>query len=266
MHHLVVIPLVPDTGDEIADDTARELLADALWAAGAVGVEDLGPNVRGAFTDPETARATAARLGGTVEPVADDTGLDAWRDHATSHRAGPFLVRPPWIDAVPETLDLVIDPRHAFGSGSHPSTRLALDLLAGVVGPDDHVLDVGTGSGILAIAAARLGARVVALDTDPNAEAAVRANAEANAVADRVDHRRGDGAAATGDFTLGLCNMTIDLHEAIGPSLAAGASIGRLIVAGILAGEQERRAAAAHGRAKIVDRRVDGDWVALLLA
>ena len=94
----------------------------------------------------------------------------------------------------------------------------------------------------------------------------MRTNAEANGVADRIVHRQIDGATVTDHHQLATCNMTIDLHEAIGPSLAAGASIGRLIVAGILAGEQERRAAAAHGRAKIVDRRGDGDWVALLLA
>lgn len=264
MHHLVAIP-VPER-DDGRDDPDRELLADALWSAGAVGVEDLGSGMRGAFRDLARARAVAAQLGGTVEPAADHTGLDAWREHAVAHRAGPFVVRPPWIEPETGAVDLVIDPRHAFGSGSHPSTRLALDLLASTVTAGDHALDVGTGSGVLAIAAALLGARVSAVDTDPGAAAAVHANAEANAVTDRIDYRQADGAAVTGEYALGLCNMTIDLHEVIGPPLAEGTAITRLIVAGILVGDQERRAAAAHGRSTIVDRRIDGEWAALLLA
>ncbi len=256
MHHLVVLPAGED----------RELLADALWMAGAVGVEDLSAAVRGAFTDSGIAKTVATQLGGTIEVVADPTGLDAWRAHATVHQAGPFTVRPPWLDSHPEAVDLVIDPRHAFGSGSHPSTRLALEILASAVTAGDHVLDVGTGSGILAIGAARLGAAyVVAVDTDPNAEAAVRANVEANGVGSLVAFTRADGVTLRGTHDLGVCNMTIDLHEELGPTVAARTTIGRMVVAGILVGDQERRAVAAHARTEILDRRADGDWAALLL-
>ncbi|MGB0500885.1 MAG: SDR family NAD(P)-dependent oxidoreductase, partial [Acidimicrobiales bacterium] len=161
MHHLVTI-VRPD------DDSTTELLVDALWRAGAVGVEEIDRSIRAAFTVTATATSVALRHGGRVEDVADTTGLDSWRDHAADYRAGRFHVRPPWIgpDSSSRFIDLVIDPGHAFGSGSHPTTRLMLTALAEHIGPGDRVVDLGTGSGILAIAAARLGADVLGIELD----------------------------------------------------------------------------------------------------
>lgn len=255
MHHLVEVAAGPDA----------ELVIDRLWQAGAVGIEELDDLIRAGFADLATAESAAVAVGGMSRPVDDTTGLDGWRPHATAHRAGPFAIRPPWVDPLPDALDLVIDPGHTFGSGSHPSTRLALALLDAVIEPGHHVVDLGTGSGVLAVAAARLGATVVAVDNDPAAADAVATNAEANGVGDAVDFRTADAAELSGTFALGLCNMTIDLHELIGPSVATGASIDRLIVAGILAGPQEARAVAAHRRSTVLDRRTDGEWVGLTL-
>lgn len=255
MHHLVVI----------AVNRERELIADELWAAGAVGVEDLDAHVRGAFDSADRAEAAAARLGGTIETASDDTGLDAWRDHATSHQAGPFVIRPPWLPAAPNGIDLVLDPQHSFGSGSHASTRLALELLASSVRASDSVIDVGTGSGVLAVGAALLGAAAVAVDTDPGAEAAVHANAAANDVLHRIDYRHVDARALEGRFTLGVCNMTVDLHELVGPTLRHNLAGGRLIVSGLLAGPHEQRAMQAHDMFEVLDRRHEGEWAALLL-
>ena len=253
MHHLVEVEAGP----------SAEILIDRLWGHGAVGVEELEHLVRAAFTDADVAARVARQVGGVCRSIEDHAGLDGWRRHASRHRAGPFGVRPPWLDPVPGTLDLVIDPGHAFGSGSHPSTRLVLALTADLVSARTRVVDLGTGSGILAVAAARLGAVVEAVDTDPAAATAVGTNAAANDVTDRVTFRAGDAAGVDGNFDLGLCNMTIDIHERLGPSLTA--DIGRLIVGGILTGEQEQRAAAAHRR-EISGRRVEGEWVALVLA
>ena len=246
---------------EVATGADPDLVSDRLRVFGAVGVEIRDDVVVGAFTDAAAANAAAVDLNGRCFTVGDTTGLDEWRDHAVVVAAGPFSIRPPWLDAG-SGLDLVIDPGHAFGSGSHPSTRLILALAADLVSPGARVVDLGTGSGILAVAAARLGAVVQAVDTDPAAAAAVAANAAANRVADEVTFRAGDAAEVEGSFEFGVCNMTIDLHERIGPSLTA--DIGCLIVGGVLTGGQEERVATAHGR-EIRGRRVEGDWAALVL-
>lgn len=252
--HLVAVPVGLDP----------ELTADALWARGALGVEDVGGELRGVFATPTAATSAAAALGGRIETVAATSGFDAWRDHASIHRAGPFAIRPPWIDVLDGARDLVIDPHHAFGSGSHVSTRLAIELLAVTVRPGDDVLDIGTGSGILAIAAALLGASVTAVDNDPNAAAAVAANTAANGVTDQVDYHQIDAGNARGRCDVIVCNVTIDLHETIGPALAATSSTA-LIAAGLLVGPHEQRAMDAYRRNQIVDRRVEGEWAAIAM-
>ena len=259
MHHLVTI-VRPD------DDSTTELLVDALWRAGAVGVEEIDRSIRAAFTDTATATSVALRHGGRVEDVADTTGLDSWRDHAADYRAGRFHVRPPWIgpDSSSRFIDLVIDPGHAFGSGSHPTTRLMLTALAEHVGPGDRVVDLGTGSGILAIAAARLGADVLGVDLDPAAAPAVQTNATANGVCERIDVRIGDISDIGDDerFDAALLNVTIDIHESVAPAVER-LDVPVLIVAGILDGEQAERAARLHGQSP-TERLSEDGWVALV--
>lgn len=255
MHHLVEVVCTADGPDP-------ELVADSLWTLGAVGVEELDGMVRGAFTDATSAGVAAEDVGGRRRTVDDGEGLDTWRRHAAVHRAGPFSVRPPWRSAVSGSIDLVIDPGHAFGSGSHPSTRLVLGLVADHVASGHQVVDLGTGSGVLAVAAARLGATVTAVDTDPAAAASVEANRTANQVGDRIRFRSGDASDVDGVFDVGLCNMTIGLHERLGPTLTA--DIGLLLIGGVLRGAQEDRVRAAHRR-RIVARRVEGEWAALAL-
>ena len=259
MHHLVTI-VRPD------GDSTTELLVDALWRAGAVGVEEIDRSIRAAFTDTANATSVALRHGGRVEDVADTTGLDSWRDHATDYRTDRFHVRPTWIgpDSSSRFIDLVIDPGHAFGSGSHPTTRLMLTALAEHVGPGDHVVDLGTGSGILAIAAARLGADVLGIDLDPAAAPAVQTNATANGVCERIDVRIGDISDIGNDerFDVALLNVTIDIHESVAPAVER-LDVPVLIVAGILDGEQAERAARLHGQSP-TERLSEDGWVALV--
>lgn len=239
-----------------------DLIGDRLWTFGAVGVEERDGKVIGAFSDHDRAETAAVELGGHVRRVEDSAGLDAWREHAVVTRAGPFAVRPPWLEPGPGT-DLVIDPVHTFGSGSHPSTRLALALLAERITPGMRVADLGAGSGILAVAAATLGATVVAIESDPQAEAAIGENAALNGVADRVEIVVGDLAETPTEADLTVLNVTIDIHEGCGPALR-NRRLGALIVAGILAGDQERRCATAHERV-ITARLIDGEWAGLVL-
>jgi ribosomal protein L11 methyltransferase len=257
VHTLVEVSLeIPDVGD----------VADRLWAAGAVGVEQREATIVGAFADADAATLAADVLKGRVHRVPDTTGLDAWRDHAAVVTAGPFAIRPPWLDPGPGC-DVVIDPHHTFGSGSHPSSRLALELLAPRVGPGTTVIDLGAGSGVLSIAAAVLGATVTAIDHDPGSAAAIADNASRNGVADRVTLRIGDltdpRVAEEVGADVALLNVTIDIHERVAP-LLRDRPVGLLIVAGILAGPQEERCSSAHGRV-ISDRVTEGEWAGLVL-
>ncbi|MEM9465933.1 MAG: 50S ribosomal protein L11 methyltransferase [Actinomycetota bacterium] len=254
MHTLVEISL--------DDLTSPETVSDRLWVLGAVGVEERSGTVVGAFVDPDRAAVAATELGGRARSVADTAGLDAWREHARVVVAGPFAVRPPWLDPGPG-IDLVIDPGHTFGSGSHPTTRLATALLANRVEPGMHVVDLGAGSGVLSVAAALLGATVTAIDTDPRAPATIAANAARNGVAQRIDTVTADIAEVATTADLGVLNVTIDIHERVAPALRR-LPIGPLIVSGILAVHHEARCAAAHGRS-IGDRITEDEWAALVL-
>lgn len=117
----------------------------------------------------------------------------AWRRHFRPFRVGRFLIRPPWATARRTgAVVVVLNPGMAFGTGLHESTRLCLQALPALVRPGVRVVDVGTGSGILAIAAAKLGARVVAVDCDRLACQIAQENVRANRVRRRVSVRCGD--------------------------------------------------------------------------
>ena len=227
-------------------------------------MEELPGALRGAFTDRRAAeRARAALpLSATIEVVADDAGLDAARDLLTVEVAGGFAIHPPWLAAPAGLYGIEIDPGHAFGSGSHLSTRLALTLIEASVEAGDRVFDVGCGTGVLAIGAALRGADVIAVDIDPAAIEATLANAARNNVAGALDMRLGSADAVTGPIDHVCINVTIDIHEAIAPSLHR--SHRQLLVAGLLGREQLDRCATAHGA--VIDRHIESDgWMAALL-
>ena len=120
---------------------------------------------------------------------------EAWKAHYQPLRVGRrLLIRPLWIDVeiAPDDIEIALDPGMAFGTGTHPTTQLCLEALERLVEPSQDVLDLGCGSGILAIAAAKLGAgKTLALDIDPIAVEATMANARMNGVGDRIIAERG---------------------------------------------------------------------------
>ena len=127
--------------------------------------------------------------------VKEEDWAEAWKAHYRPLRVGRrLLIRPLWIDLplAPDDIEIALDPGMAFGTGSHPTTQLCLGALEELLQPAQSVLDLGSGSGILSIAAAKLGAgRVLALDTDSIAVDATRQNAQINGVAHKVTAERG---------------------------------------------------------------------------
>ncbi len=219
--------------------------------------------------------------------TAEEDWEVAWRKHYHTLRVGRrWVVTPSWLDYAPRPDDLVItlDPGLAFGTGLHPSTQLCLELLETLPVSGAHVLDLGTGSGILAIAAARMGAaQVLALDVDATAARTAGENVGVNAVADVVTVLHGtlgipvpttaDGAtpsciAPEVQFDLAIVNIVARVISEHAHQLAGAVRPGgQLIASGILA-EREAIAVGALTQAGFapVARRTRRDWVALQLA
>jgi ribosomal protein L11 methyltransferase len=168
-----------------------------------------------------------------VEPVAPGWA-DEWRRFHVPVTIGPLWVGPPWHEPAAGQMPVVIDPGRAFGTGAHETTRLCLELLLDV--PGRSLLDAGCGSGVIAIAAAKLGfAPVVAVDLEEPAIDAARRNAAANGV--ELDLRRADVLADELPRTdVVVANVTLAAVEALGERLRCR----RLITSGYLVAEEPR--------------------------
>jgi ribosomal protein L11 methyltransferase len=211
-----------------------------------------------------------AAAGGALVEVATTEVPDDWDERWKAFhqpvRIGRLLVRPPWAPPQPGLLDVVIDPAQAFGTGAHPTTRLCLELLLELE-PGGALVDVGCGSGVLAIAAARLGwAPVLGVDHERESVTATLDNAAANAV--RVEARRHDllrDGPAPGAPTA-LANLLRPLLLRVAQDGFDGPPPDVLIASGLLAHEGDEVAAAfaRHGLRETA-RRQGGEWVALLL-
>jgi ribosomal protein L11 methyltransferase len=179
---------------------------------------------------------------------------DAWRAFHRPLRVGPLWVGPPWEVPEPEAIAVVIDPGQAFGTGAHATTRLCLELL--LERPPGSVVDLGCGSGVLAIAAARLGHDpVVALDSDEAAVAATRGNAAANRA--EIDVRCADVLVdPLPTASLALANLELRSVETVAQRVRAGA----LVVSGIL----DRDHPVLGGRWCLSERHELDGWAAEL--
>jgi ribosomal protein L11 methyltransferase len=182
---------------------------------------------------------------------------EAWRAFHRPVVVGPFWIGPPWIAPDVGAEAIVIEPALAFGTGAHGSTRAALELLVRDPAPRGALLDIGCGSGVLAIAAARLGhAPVTAFDHDPHAVTATRENAVVNGV--ELQAWQGDALSDdVPDAPLQLANLQLEL---LGPLFARGVLGRRVIVSGLL--EREVFEPAGYRRG---DRETADGWQALLL-
>ena len=206
-----------------------------------------------------------------VRAVDDADWTDAWKRHYVPQRIGRIVIVPSWIahEAAPDDAVVVLDPGMAFGTGLHPTTRACLELLQEVSPLPDRVLDVGCGSGILALAALRLGAEsAVGWDTDPLAVGAARANAERNGVGGRLEVHHGTlPEVAPEPFPLVVANLVAAVLVDLARRLAAHTGPGGTLVAGgiIAARADEVVQAFASAGLTVTDTRDDGEWVALRL-
>jgi ribosomal protein L11 methyltransferase len=260
-----------------AEDAATLL----LWEHGTAGVEVRAgaerQTVLVAYFEPASGleerlrRAVLAvpdaRLACTDVPAVD--WLARYREGFRSFQAGGFRIAPCWDvpRAASEPL-LIVDPGQAFGTGTHESTRLCLDALADLCRPSPpaSVLDVGTGSGILAVAAALRGARrVTAVDLDPEAVRCARRHAALNGVVLGLVQADGAQGVRAGAFDLVLANISAPLlRERRDEIVAARSDVGAIVLAGFLADDAHALARAYAGAGK-VERRDEGEWAALVV-
>jgi ribosomal protein L11 methyltransferase len=220
---------------------------------------------------PELGDLDAAVAGARIEVSSTeipDDWADRWRDfHKPLLVAERLWLRPSWEARHAGAIDVVVDPGQAFGTGAHPTTRLCLGYLCELEaegGAGGELVDLGTGSGVLAIAASKLGwTPIRAYDHEPAALSAAKVNAEANEVSlhlERMNLREQMPALAP---TV-VANMTAPILRAVAAQMTAAPHT--VICSGLLPTELDEIAGAfaACGLSES-DRRIDGDWAALLL-
>lgn len=278
------------TEDSPLCSTGVDLVSDRLFALGASAVSEREDDHGRVLLVADLPTTSIDRLGREVGQYrvleVDPTWSTAWREHARPVPVGERLVlRPEWVptdtdgplDAAPgDRIEVVLDAAQAFGSGSHPTTRVCLEVLERL-GPaldGARVLDVGCGTGVLGVVALVMGAgSLVAVDVDPAAVVATRRTAELNGVADRVIEVSGrtvaELTAEHGAFDVVLANLLIPIVEAIGTDLAAAVvPDGHLVVSGLLAdpstGQVERALVAiGSGADDVLVSESDG-WAAVI--
>jgi ribosomal protein L11 methyltransferase len=255
----------------------RDALGAWLVAQTGQAVEEREDGTLVAFApDERSAEVLEAELGRKVDqevetqrrPVDQTDWSVRWREGLGPRQIEQLRVIPSWLPEAsdPDPLTIVLDPETAFGSGEHGSTRVALTLLARLLGLGDRVLDLGSGSGILAIAAVKLGAaRVIAVDVDPEANEVAIRNAVRNDVADRIEFLEGDaGALASllGPVDLILSNILRSVNTALLPVIFQTLRpLGLAIFSGMEHPEAEEfRGAVSDAGFALIQEALDAGW------
>jgi ribosomal protein L11 methyltransferase len=283
--------------DVSATPSAREAVEYALMEAGALGTETNDtPNhdeellrVTAYFDHPPELERVRAELAEALHiydlpsssvremnfrEVSNQDWLGEWKKSWQPVEIGRLVIAPPWseVNAAKDRVVIRIEPGMAFGTGTHETTRLCLKAVMRFF-KGGSFLDVGTGTGILAIAAAKLfpEARIAACDTDPEALEIAKENARLNDVEERIDFRVGsvdesgsEPATASADFV--CANLTADVISALLPALI-GATCGRLVLSGILDSQLDAIAEQLQqlGNSGNLVMLQDGEWVALVV-
>jgi ribosomal protein L11 methyltransferase len=226
----VMLELFPDGFEEVERDGATELVA---------------------YTDAGGEERLWHAFGGADATSVESGWEDRWRAFHRPVRIGPLWVGPPWDEPPPDAVSVVIEPGRAFGTGGHATTQLCLELLLGL--PRGSLLDVGCGSGVLSVAAAKLGfAPVTAVDIEPAAVEATIANSATNGV--RVTARKLDALRdELPRSDVAVVNIALPVVEAVVPRLRSA----RIVTSGYLAGQRATVSGFRH-----VERRQADGWAA----
>jgi len=276
--------------DVTIEPVAREAVSYALMEAGALGTEVGEQEVEtievGAYFDalPDREQVRAAlhealriydlpssSVGDMrLREVADRDWLGEWKKSWQPVMVGErFMIAPPWSEIAESESRIIIriEPGMAFGTGTHETTRLCLASIEKYFSGRSF-LDIGTGTGILAIAAAKLfpGACIEACDTDAEAIEIARENSLLNDVADRLVFRIGTVSETSASADLVCANLTADVIVRMLPQLV-GATCGRLILSGILDSQTQLVLSELHklGITDPIEIRTDGEWVAIIV-
>jgi ribosomal protein L11 methyltransferase len=259
------------------DEQLEARLFAALDDLAPIGIEDDGPLTWRVFwptrEQRDAARASlrqtfnAERLDAQPADVPDENWVERSQAELGPVVAGRFRIVPPWLVSH-RPGEIVIRPSMGFGTGHHASTRLCLEALQRLDLAGRSALDVGTGSGVLAIAAHRLGANpVFAIDNDPDAIANARENLALNGVAGNIELREDTLETLTvAPADVVIANLAGALLCRAASRLAALATPGgHLVLSGILDYEEPDVVAAFQAAARVAARKVEGEWVGLIL-
>jgi ribosomal protein L11 methyltransferase len=231
--------------DVRAPTEQREKMGAWLVARTGHAVEERDDGTLVAFAPDERAAAALVEelgreLESTVEtwrhPLEATDWSTRWREGLGPRQVGRLTIVPSWLPEAfePDPLTIVLDPETAFGSGEHGSTRVAITLLSRLLRAGDQVLDLGSGSGILTIAAIKLGAAsAIGIEVDPEANAVALRNAERNGVANRVEFLEGDAAVLAplvGPVDLLLSNILRSINSLLLPVIGKAIRVGGVAI------------------------------------
>lgn len=278
---LDVVELLNDrksTWDYVDDAVLRELNSNVTLVKAYIPLDITDETVKKIAADLDALKKNCAENGietgslETVKRIVDgDDWIEIWRKHYRPIELGNVLICPAWIERKPKEgqVEIIIDSNMAFGTGEHETTSMVISLMQNYVKDAETVIDVGTGSGILGIAAAKLGAKkVVMTDIDYVAVKSAKHNSEINGVADRCEvdlNNLLDDKNITGDLV--LANITADVLLILSESIPSRVKNGGvLIMSGIIksrVNEVIDRYSAIDF--ELVQRKDEGEWIALVM-
>ena len=228
----------------------HEGVVAALFDAGSMGVHEDGDSLFTSFPNDATLAALRERVA-EIDPGAEmevsvvaPADFSEWRGTVGAHTVGRITVAPPWVSVDAADHVVLIEPAMAFGTGEHETTRLCLALLQDVIRAGDTVADLGSGSAVLSIAAAKLGARTVAaIEIDPDATSNAEENVRRNGVSDAVHLFEGDASTLLpliAPVRVVIANILSSVIAAMLPVISASlAPGGEAIFSGIMLVERE---------------------------